>query len=223
MKTLLALAFGATLCLALLLLTLQFFLTPAYLEMEYEFVGFPSPHPLSGDQRYIAAQSFLSYLNVEIGGATLLALSQLQFGNQLFFNEDDLGCILRAKEVRGAAFGLTFLMGAVTIALWLFMAVDDFDWALRVLITAAAAGILIYTALSLLTRFFFPSLVPLLLNVVTTSTCVATQVRGFAQIFPSMIFYDGLILMFLFTRMEAAIIMLSAWLAGALMHRVRNN
>src|ERR671933_529931 len=99
MKNFLPLAFAVSLCLALLLLTLQFFLTPIYLEMEYEFAGFPPPRPLTSDERYVAAQAFLSYLNVELGGATLLSLSELRFDSQPFFNGDDLACILRAKDL----------------------------------------------------------------------------------------------------------------------------
>ena len=68
---LIRLAFGASLCAALLLVTLQFFLSPLYLEMEYEYTGFPSSRGLSGAERYTAAQALLSYLNVENGGATL--------------------------------------------------------------------------------------------------------------------------------------------------------
>src|SRR5438105_11384091 len=106
MALLIRIAFGACLCLALLMLTVQFFLSPLFLEMEYEYASFPPPPgPLSRAERYTAAQALLSYLNVEIGGATLLSLSELRFGAQPFFNDADLACIFRAKELRGTVFG----------------------------------------------------------------------------------------------------------------------
>ncbi|MBI3732393.1 MAG: hypothetical protein HY259_02910, partial [Chloroflexi bacterium] len=213
----LRLSFGAALGLALLLLTLQFFLTPVYLEMEYEFAGFPPPSPLTSDQRYTAAQAFLSYLNVEIGGATLLSLSELRFDHQPFFANDDLACILRAKAVRGSAFGLTFVMGLAAIALWLFMAADDFERARRALITSAAALILIYTAFSLLARFAFPALAPLLAMALAAGSCAPARAAGLAQLFPADIVRDALVLLALFARFEAAVIIAGAWGFGKLM------
>lgn len=219
MKTFLPLGFVVALCLALLLLTLQFFLTPIYLEMEYEYAGFPSPRALTSDQRYIAAQAFLSYLNVEIGGATLLALSELKFDAQPFFTEDDLGCILRAKELRASLFGWTFVMGVVAIALGLFMAADDFERARQTVMVSAVAAILIYTLLSLVARLAFDQVMPLLLSLMQNETCAPTRVQGLPQLFPPAIFRDALVLLALFARFEAAFIALLAWLFGAAVQR----
>src|SRR5947207_3369972 len=123
----LRIAFALSLTLALLLLTLQFFLTPLYLEMEYDYAGFPAAAPpVTSDQRDFAAQAFLSYLNVEVGGATLDSLGELRFGAAPFFNDADLACMLRAKAVRAGLFAATFGAGILTIALGLLIAVDDF-------------------------------------------------------------------------------------------------
>ena len=97
MKNLLPFALGLSLFFTLLLLTLQYFLSPLYLELEYEHAGFPPPRAISADERYIAAQALLSYLNVEVGGASLLSLGELQFGGRPFFNDSDLACSFRAK------------------------------------------------------------------------------------------------------------------------------
>ena len=214
MKTLLPVAFGADVCAALLLVALQFFLSPLYLEMEYEYVGFPAPQRISRDHRYVASQAFLSYLNVELGGATLLALGELRFGASPFFDESDLACIFRAKELRGTAFGLTFALGAAAIALGLLMAADDFDRARRVVIVSAFACILVYTLLSLLARFAFDAVAPSLLAVVTSETCVPTDVSGLPQIFPPMIFRDALVLLALFARFAAVFVVALAWVFG---------
>src|SRR6476646_3686423 len=100
MKSLVAIGFGLSFGTALLLLTMQYLLSPLYLELEYEFAGFPPPRGIDREERYVASQAFLSYLNVENGGATLLSLSGLHFDNQRFFSEGDLSCIFHAKELR---------------------------------------------------------------------------------------------------------------------------
>jgi len=148
MAMLIRLAFGTSLCLALLLVTLQFFLSPLYLEMEYEYSGFPPPRAVDTGQRYTASQALLSYLNVENGGATLRSLSELRFSAQPFFNEADQACIFRAKELRGTAFGMTFSMGVAAIALGLFMAADDFTRARRTVLAATLGAFFAYTLLS---------------------------------------------------------------------------
>jgi hypothetical protein len=208
------LAFGASLAIALLLLTLQYFLTPLYLEMEYEFAGFPPARPLSDDQRYIASQSFLSYLNVENGGATLLSLSELKFGSQPFFNDTDLACIFRAKELRGTAFALTFGAGIAAIALGLLMAADDFTKARRMVIGGAFGAFLAFTLLSILARVFFGAIAPILLSALASETCDPSATSGLALIFPPAIFQDALVLLALFARFAAAGVALAAWLFG---------
>ena len=215
---LIRIAFGASLCLALLLLTLQFFLSPLYLEMEYEYRGFPPPRPLSDDQRYTASQAFLSYLNVENGGATLLSLGELRFGPQPFFNDDDLGCIFRAKELRGTAFGLTFAAGVAAIALGLFMAADDFTKARRTVLAGAVGAFFACSLLSVLARFFFPGMSPWLLSLMAGASCDPSATSGLPLIFPPPIFQDGLVLLALFTRFGAAAVALAAWLFGRLAH-----
>jgi hypothetical protein len=213
---LIRLAFGASLCVALLLLTLQFFLSPLYLEVEYDYPGFPPPRPLSDDERYTASQAFLSYLNVENGGATLLSLGELRFGAQPFFNEDDLACIFRAKELRGTAFGLTFAAGVAAIALGLFMAADDFTKARRTVVAGAVGAFFACTLLSVLARFFFPAIAPLLRSLMAAETCDPGATGSLALIFPPAIFQDGLVLLALFTRFAAAAVALAAWLFGRL-------
>jgi hypothetical protein len=208
------LAFGASLCIALLLLTLQFFLSPLYLEMEYEYAGFPPARALSGDQRYIAAQAFLSYLNVENGGATLLSLGELRFGSRPFFNDTDLACIFRAKELRGTVFGLLFGAGIAAIALGLFMAADDFTKARRTVVAGAVGAFFACTLLSLLARLFFPAIAPLLLSVIASGTCDPSATNGLGLIFPPAIFQDGLILLALFARFAAVGVALAAWAFG---------
>ncbi len=211
----LRLAFAISLAVALLLLTLQFFLTPVFLEMEYEYAGFPAPpRPLTSDQRYIAAQAFLSYLNVEIGGATLRTLSELKFDGTPFFNESDLSCVFRAKELRASFFGYTFIAGVLTIALGLFMAVGDFERARRTVIVSALGAILLYTGLSVVVRVGFANLTPPLLSVVASATCDPARVSGLPQIFPPMIFADALISWMLIARYAAAAVALFAWLFG---------
>ncbi len=214
MKSVLPIAFGVSFGLALLLLTLQFFLTPLYLEMEYEYPNFPAPQPLSSDQRYIASQSFLSYLNVETGGATLLSLSELRFDQQPFFSDGDLACIFRAKELRASAFGLTFVLGIVAIAAGLFIAADDFERARRMLILSAFGACLAYTAISVLARLAFDPLASLLFALISSPTCTAGAVRGLPEIFPPAIFRDALVLMALFARFGAVVLGAAAWLFG---------
>ena len=216
MKTALPIGFGAAFGLALLLLTLQFFLTPLYLEIEYEYPGFPPPQPLSSDQRYTASQAFLSYLNVEGGCATLLSLSELSFGRQPFFSDGDLACIFRAKELRASAFGLTFVLGVVTIAAGLFIAADDFDRARRAVLISAFCACLAYTALSIVGRLAFDQLSPLLFSLISSSSCTAGAVRGLPEIFPPAIFRDAFVLMALFARFEAVVLGAAAWLFGRL-------
>jgi len=213
---LIRLAFGASLCAALLLLTLQFFLSPLYLEMEYGYPGFPPPRPLTDDERYTASQAFLSYLNVENGGATLLSLAELSFGAQPFFNEDDQACIFRAKELRGTAFGLTFALGVLAITLGLFMAVDDFTKARRAVIAGAVGAFFACTVLSVLARYFFPAIAPLLLSLMAGEACDPSATSGLPLIFPPAIFQDGLVLLALFTRFAAVAVALAAWLFGLL-------
>jgi len=213
---LIRLAFGASLCAALLLLTLQFFLSPLYLEMEYEFPGFPPPRPLTDDQRYTASQALLSYLNVENGGATLGSLGELRFGAQPFFNDDDLACIFRAKELRGSAFGLTFAAGVAAIALGLFMAADDFTKARRTVVAGAVGAFFTCTLLSVLARLFFPGIAQPLLSLMAAEACVPVATGGLPLIFPPAIFQDGLVLLALFTRFAAAAVALAAWLFGRL-------
>jgi hypothetical protein len=217
----LRLAFILTLCLALSLVTAQLFLTPLYLEFEYEFSGFPRAQTITSDQRYIAAQAFLSYLNVELGGATYQALSELQFGAQLFFNEDDMACILRAKEVRGGTFSLTFIMGVAAIALALFMAVGDFDGTRRMVMGSAAVIIIVCTALSVLVRLAFPSIAPLLLAWFASHDCVPAQAHGLAQLFPSAFFRDALVFIALLVRAEALLIIVIGWLVSWVLQRGR--
>jgi hypothetical protein len=221
MKTILTFSFSVTLSLALLLLTLQFFLTPLYLEMEYEFAGFPASRPLTSDERYIAAQAFLSYMNVEIGGATLLSLSEIKHAAQPLFNADDLGCILRAKELRATAFGLTFVTGLVTIAIGLFLAVDDFERTRHIVIVGALTAILVFTGLSLLVRFFFEALTPLLLALIAGDSCAPATVSGLPLIFPPMIFRDALILLALFARFVALFVAVLAFLFGFISRRAQ--
>ena len=214
MAMLIRLAFGASLCLALLLLTLQFFLSPPYLEMEYDFAGFPPPRAIDAGQRFTASQALLSYLNVENGGATLLSLSELRFGAQPFFNEADQACIFRAKELRGTALGMTFTMGVAAIALGLFMAADDFTGARRTVLAAALGAFFAYTLLSVAARVFFPWLLPPLLALMANGTCDPSATFGLPLLFPPDIFQDGLVLLALFARFGAAAIALAAWLFG---------
>src|SRR5512143_2528771 len=103
MTRLLFAVFTVLLAAALLLVTLQYFLSPLYLELEYEYPGFPPVRTITRDERYTASQALLSYLNVEQGGASLLSLEELQFGGRQFFNDVDLACIFRAKELRSYA------------------------------------------------------------------------------------------------------------------------
>jgi hypothetical protein len=211
----LRIGFGIALTLALCLLTLQFFLTPVYLEMEYEYSGFPPPPPpVSGDERYFAAQAVLSYLNVEVGGATLQSLSELRFGDRSFFNDADLACILRAKELRASLFGATFGAGVLAIALGLWMAVGDFEQARRSVILAAFAAALAYTALSLWARWAYAGSAPSLLSLFAGGGCRPVEVQGLPQIFPPAIFYDGIVLLALLARYAAALVALLAWAFG---------
>jgi hypothetical protein len=216
----LRIAFALSLTLALLLLTLQFFLTPLYLEMEYDYAGFPAPPPpVTSDQRYFAAQAFLSYLNVEVGGATLESLGELRFDNAPFFDDADLACMLRAKSVRAGLFASTFGAGVLAIALGLVMAVDDFERARRTVILTAFAACVIYTGFSVIVQVGFARLAPQLLSQFAGSGCQPAAVRGLAQVFPSMIFYDGLVLLALFARFAAALVALLAWAFGFVARR----
>jgi hypothetical protein len=214
----LRLAFTCALCLALTLVTLQLFLTPLYLEFEYEFSGFPQA-AVTSDQRYVAAQALLSYLNVELGGATYQALSELQFDASPFFSDDDLACILRAKAVRGFAFSLTFISGIAALALALFMAVNDFEDARRSVLDGAASLIVLFTGLSLVARLAFPSVAPWLLALVASRDCVTAQAHGLAQLFPAAFFRDALVFLALLVRAEALLIIVVAWLVGWLLRR----
>jgi len=219
MATLIRLAFGASLCLALLLVTVQFFLSPLYLEMEYDYSGFPPPRAIDAGQRYTASQALLSYLNVENGGATLLSLAELRFGAEPFFNDDDQACIFRAKELRGTAFGMTFAMGVAAIALGLFMAADDFTKARQTVLAGAASAFFAYTLLSIAARLFFPSLVPALLALMADGNCDPSATGGLPLLFTPAIFQDGLVLLALFARFGAAAIALAAWLFGVAVRR----
>jgi hypothetical protein len=220
MKSVAPIGFGAAFGMALLLATAQYFLSPLYLEMEYEYGGFPPPRPLSRDERYVASQAFLSYLNVENGGATLLSLGELRFASQPFFTEADLACVFRAKELRGSVFGLTFVLGIATIALGLFTAADDFDRARRMLLLSVFGVCLAYTLLSVLARVAFSGLAPLLAPLFASETCVLADVRGLPLIFPTEIFRDGLVLLALFARIEALAIGAAGWLFGLLVGRI---
>lgn len=219
MALLIRIAFAASLSIALLLLTLQFFLSPLYLEIEYEYPGFPPPEPLSRTQRYTAAQALLSYLNVENGGATLLSLSELSFGDRPFFDDADTACIFRAKQLRGTAFGLTFAMGVAAIALGLLMAVDDFTRARRMVLAGAVGAALAYTLLSVAARAFFPVMDSWLLAFMADGACNPGATSGLPLIFPPAIFQDGIVLLALFARFGAAAIALAAWLFGLLLRR----
>ena len=214
MKSLVAIGFGLSFGMALLLVTMQYFFSPLYLEVEYEFAGFPPPRGIDRDERYVASQAFLSYLNVENGGATLLSLSEMHFDDQRFFSEGDLSCIFHAKELRGTIFGLTFIMGVVAIALGLFSAADDFDRARRMLLLSVFGVFLVYTLISIAARVDFDVLVPMLTSFVANGTCTTADVRGLPQIFPPMLFRDGLVLLALFGRAEAVLIGSVGWLFG---------
>ena len=169
------------------------------------------------DSESSASQAFLSYLNVENGGATLLSLGDLRFGPRPFFDDADLACIFRAKELRGLAFGVTFAAGIAAIALGLFMAADDFTSARRAVIGGAWAAFFACTLLSLLARFFFPTIAPLLLGFMAGPACDPAATSGLPLIFPAVIFQDGLVLLALFTRFGAVAIALAAWLFGRLL------
>lgn len=199
---------------ALLLVTLQYFLSPLYLELEYEFAGFPPARVISRDDRYVASQALLSYLNVEQGGATLLSLEEMQFGGARFFNDSDLACIFRAKELRGYAFALTFVSGAVAIALGLFLAAGDFSRMRRHVMFSGFIAILFCTALSLMAQFAFGPLSAYLLSLVAGYACVPAETGGLPLIFPPQIFRDGIALLALFSRGFALALIALAWLFG---------
>jgi hypothetical protein len=207
-------AFTVLLAAALLLATLQYFLSPPYLELEYEYPGFPAVRAISRDERYIASQALLSYLNVEQGGATLLSLEEIQFGGRAFFNDGDLACIFRAKELRGYAFALTFVTGAAAIALGLFLAAGDFSRMRRHVMRSAYIAILLFTALSVLAQFAFAPMSAFLLSIAAGGTCVPSETAGLPIIFPPAIFRDGLVLLALFGRLLALAVIVLAWLFG---------
>ncbi len=213
-------AFTVLLAAALLLGALQYFLSPLYLELEYEYAGFPPAQTITRDERYTASQALLSYLNVEQGGATLLSLEELRFGGRPFFSDGDLACIFRAKELRGYAFALTFVTGAAAIALGLFLAAGDFSRMRRHVMLSAYIAILSYTALSILAQFWFGPLSAFLLPFVASGTCVPSATAGLSIIFPPAIYRDGLVLLALFSRFLALAVIVLAWLFGSVVGRL---
>lgn len=214
MTRLLFAVFTVLLAAALLLVALQYFLSPLYLELEYEFSGFPPVRAITRDERYIASQALLSYLNVEQGGATLLSLEELRFNGRPFFTGADLACIFRAKELRGYAFALSFVAGAAAIAIGLFLAAGDFSRMRRHVMLSAFAAILVFTALSVLAQFAFGPLSAFLLSFAAGGTCVPSETAGLPVIFPPAIFRDGLVLLALLSRLLALAVIVLAWLFG---------
>ncbi|MBI5876720.1 MAG: hypothetical protein HZB53_03640 [Chloroflexi bacterium] len=212
--------FALLLMAALLLVTLQYFLSPPYLELEYEYAGFPPVRAISRDDRYVASQALLSYLNVEQGGASLLTLEELQFDGRPFFSPGDLACIFRAKELRGYAFALTFVSGAAAIALGLFLAAGDFNRMRRHVMFSAFVAILLFTALSLMAQYAFGQLSAYLLSLAAGGACVPAETAGLPIIFPPAIFRDGVALLALFSRGLALIIIVLAWLFGFVARRL---